>query len=52
MEHRIMTDSRRRILRVPGAKIETHDEAVNAALKAYRHLTYGEAEEITRAFGL
>jgi len=38
-------------LRVPGAKIETHDEAVNAALKAYRHLTYEEAEEITRAFG-
>ena len=46
-----ITAKGRLALRVPGAKIETHDEAVNAALKAYRHLTYEEAEEITRAFG-
>jgi hypothetical protein len=36
---------------MPRAKIETHDEAVNAALRAYPHLTYEEAEEITTAFG-
>ena len=46
-----ITAKGRLALRVPGAKIETHDEAVNAALKAYRHLTSEEAEEITRAFG-
>ena len=46
-----ITAKGRLALRVPGAKIETHDEAVNAALRAYRHLTYEEAEEITRAFG-
>ena len=46
-----ITAKGRLALRVPGGKIETHDEAVNAALKAYRHLTYEEAEEITRAFG-
>ena len=46
-----ITAKGRLALRVPEAKIETHDEAVNAALKAYRHLTYEEAEEITRAFG-
>jgi len=46
-----ITAKGRLALRVPGAKIETHDEAVNAALKAYRHLTYEQAEEITRAFG-
>jgi hypothetical protein len=45
-----ITAKGRLALRVPGAKIETHDEAVNAALKAYRHLTYEEAEEITRTF--
>jgi len=46
-----ITAKGRLALRVPDAKIETHDEAVNAALKAYRHLTHEEAEEITRAFG-
>jgi hypothetical protein len=46
-----ITAKGRLALRVPGAKIETHDEAVNAALRAYRHLTYEQAEEITRAFG-
>ena len=39
-------------MRYPGIKIhETRDEAVNAAFKAYPHLTYEEAEEITMAFG-
>jgi hypothetical protein len=46
-----ITAKGRLALRVPDAKIETHDEAVKAALKAYRHLTHEEAEEITRAFG-
>jgi hypothetical protein len=46
-----ITAKGRLALRVPRAKIETHDEAVNAALKAYPHLTYEEAEEITMAFG-
>jgi hypothetical protein len=46
-----ITAKGRLALRVPGAKIETHDEAVNATLKAYRHLTYEEAEKITTAFG-
>src|SRR6516165_390628 len=46
-----ITAKGRLALRVPEAKIETHDEAVNAALKVYRHLTHEEAEEITRAFG-
>jgi hypothetical protein len=32
-------------------KIESHDEAVKAALKAYPQLTHEEAEEITTAFG-
>ena len=46
-----ITAKGRLALRVPGAKIETHDEAVNATLKAYRYLTYEEAEKITTAFG-
>ena len=46
-----ITAKGRLALGVPRAKIETRDEAVNAALKVYRHLTYKEAEEITRAFG-
>ena len=45
-----ITAKGRLALRMPRAKIETHDEAVNAALRAYPHLTY-EAEEITTAFG-
>ena len=46
-----ITAKGRLALRMPRAKIETHDEAVNAALRAYPHLTYEEAEEITTAFG-
>jgi hypothetical protein len=46
-----ITAKGRLALRMPRAKIETRDEAVNAALKAYPHLTYEEAEEITMAFG-
>jgi hypothetical protein len=47
-----ITAKGRLALGVPRAKIETRDEAVNAALKVYPHLTYEEAEEITKAFGL
>ena len=47
-----ITAKGRLALRMPRAKIETRDEAVNAALKAYPHLTYEEAEEIAKAFGL
>ena len=46
-----ITAKGRLALCMPRAKIETHDEAVNAALRAYPHLTYEEAEEITTAFG-
>ena len=46
-----ITAKGRLALRMPRAKIETRDEAVNAALKAYPDLTYEEAEEITMAFG-
>src|SRR6516164_582186 len=46
-----ITAKGRLALRMPRAKIETRDEAVNAALRAYPHLTYEEAEKITTAFG-
>ena len=46
-----ITAKGRLALRVSRVKIESHDEAVNAALNAYPHLTHEEAEEITRAFG-
>ena len=46
-----MTAKGRLALRVSRVKIESHDEAVNAALNAYPHLTYEEAEKITMAFG-
>ena len=46
-----ITAKGRLALRVSRVKIESHDEAVNAALTAYPHLTYEEAEKITMAFG-
>jgi hypothetical protein len=46
-----ITAKGRLALRVSRVKIESHDEAVNAALNAYPHLTYEEAEKITTAFG-
>ena len=46
-----ITAKGRLALRVSRVKIEGHDEAVNAALNAYPHLTYEEAEKITTAFG-
>src|SRR5262252_7465615 len=46
-----ITANGRLALRMPRAKIETRGEAVNAALSAYPHLTYEEAEKITTAFG-
>ena len=46
-----ITAKGRLALRASRVKIGSHDEAVNAALKAYPDLTYEEAEEITMAFG-
>ena len=46
-----ITAKGRLALRASRVKIGSHDEAVNAALTAYPHLTYEEAEKITMAFG-
>jgi hypothetical protein len=46
-----ITAKGRLALRASRVKIESHDEAVNAALNAYPHLTYEEADKITTAFG-
>ena len=46
-----ITAKGRLALRASRVKIGSHDEAVNAALTAYPHLTYEEADKITMAFG-